>query len=697
MRGRHPVRARARCRPVLQWARSRVGGEEGFTLIEVLVAAILLVIGVLGVLALMDVANAATSRNKVREGATNLVREVVEDVDSLSYGAIDPTTVVQTLQAKPGLANSGSGPAWTVVRRGVTYSLTVSICSVDDPRDGTGAHDSTSCTGGAAAGTSDSQPIDYKRVTVRANAASSPSVAPVQQATLMFPGGNANVPAVTALTSAPVSPITDSTKTSVTFTATTDRVPAGVEWFVDDNPKGTATGSGSNWTFTWPISGVADGTYVVSARAYNGSGAYGPAYQLNFSLNRNAPLAPANFVAGLNPADSSVDSEWLANTEHDIVGYHVYRQLTSPTLGATTQVNCGTTANPVFLVTDFSCIDAAPLAPAAGTITAGAVSSAMTSNGTSLTISPSPGVVVAGDLLLATITTSGVAGGSLPSGWTLLRKIATANSNMQETTLYKVATASEPASYAFSASGSRDWTGGIVDYSGVDTSSPIDDVQTAVGASGNAVGPAVTTTHANDQVVEAVGFTGASLLLSVPTPPTGMTQRYSRAANRSLTLAADIAKATAGSTGAFTTAPNGVATGWAAQTIALNPKFKVNYWVTAVDYDPSGNLRDGPSAPPIAAYAPNTAPYPPTWVATPLTRLADGTTQLQWNASSGDPDSGDYVAFYRIYRDGQRYDRTGLGTDTTYVDPNPGATHTYQVRAVDSHAAESTPTPAVSG
>src|SRR6476661_2871283 len=107
--------------------RSRTGGQRGFALVEVMVAAAILVIGVLGVLAMIDAANATTGKNKLREGATNVARELIENVDDLPYSAIDPSTLVATLQAKPGLANASGGASWVVTRRGHTYTLTASV------------------------------------------------------------------------------------------------------------------------------------------------------------------------------------------------------------------------------------------------------------------------------------------------------------------------------------------------------------------------------------------------------------------------------------------------------------------------------------------------------------------------------------------------------------------------------------------
>ena len=52
-------------------------------------------------------------------------------------------TIVSKIQALPGLADSSSGSSgWTVVRRNITYTISVGTCSVDDSNDGTGPHES---------------------------------------------------------------------------------------------------------------------------------------------------------------------------------------------------------------------------------------------------------------------------------------------------------------------------------------------------------------------------------------------------------------------------------------------------------------------------------------------------------------------------------------------------------------------------
>jgi fibronectin type 3 domain-containing protein len=120
-------------------------------------------------------------------------------------------------------------------------------------------------------------------------------------------------------------------------------------WSIDGNQRGTATGAGKNWTFTWQL--PADGAYDVSAQSFAGSGLTGDSRSVTLVVNRFAPTAPTRANAGRN--GSVVEVEWAANRERDIVGYRVYRQ---PSGGQ------ATLACP--MSTKTSCVDATP--PAGG-------------------------------------------------------------------------------------------------------------------------------------------------------------------------------------------------------------------------------------------------------------------------------------------------------------------------------------------
>ena len=104
--------------------------EDGFTIVEVLVAIVILTVGVLGALVLINTANGTTLANEARTGGVNLAREVAEGsravqetvpYSQLSNGCPTPSSpanpcattspIVTALQAQPGLAADSGSPA----------------------------------------------------------------------------------------------------------------------------------------------------------------------------------------------------------------------------------------------------------------------------------------------------------------------------------------------------------------------------------------------------------------------------------------------------------------------------------------------------------------------------------------------------------------------------------------------------------
>ena len=674
--------------------------ERGFTLVEVLVAMLILAVGVLGLVTLDFTAAAATTDTKAREGATNLTRELVEDLVAQPYSDISPGSVTGLLQSQPGLSPAPGYSGWQVLRRQIPYTVSVSGCYVDDPADGRGVHDASFCSG--TAGSADAQPIDYKRFTVTATWTIKGVQRSYSQTTLLSGKGTADAPAVTSLTSGSGVAITSSSTTSVTFTATTSTTPSGVAWSVDDGIRGLATGAGTSWSFTWDISSVPDGDYSIGAMAYNAAGTYGTPISITVTLNRTVSSAPQGFVAGWNRATSTVDSEWLDSPEADTVGYTVYRQQTYPTAGSVTKVNCGTAVSPVYVTTDTSCTDASPIIPPSGQvdkITYRASASNDIGNSSSISIAK-PSSVGAGDFLVATIAMSGTVGITSPGGWTLIRS-GTHSTNLQLAAFYHVAGSSEPSSYTFTTADASKRTlgGGIASYSGVDTTAPVDVSGTTNGAGGNADSPNLTTTVANALVIHAAAFNENGSGNTI-TPDNSLTERFERERSPLNTDYSDATQATAGATGVKSADPIGSSNGNVSVFFALKPigvgynAMSVNYWVVAVDRDSLGNFREGPASSAVDAYATNRAP---TAISSALTcaKGSDGSSNLSWTqpAQPGDPDTGDHIAFDRIYRDGARFDRTGLATDNTWTDPTPGpSTHRYWVTTVDTHLAESAAT-----
>jgi Tfp pilus assembly protein PilV len=132
--------------------------EDGMTLVEVMVAMVILLGGVLALLTLVEGSIKSTVRTTAREQGTNLVRELVERARQVPYSSTTSAAAPGALAAALPEATTATGTSFTVTRRGVTYTVTVNACSVDDPSDGAGAGDTSFCevasgAGSASAGT----------------------------------------------------------------------------------------------------------------------------------------------------------------------------------------------------------------------------------------------------------------------------------------------------------------------------------------------------------------------------------------------------------------------------------------------------------------------------------------------------------------------------------------------------------------
>jgi prepilin-type N-terminal cleavage/methylation domain-containing protein len=322
----------------------RPTGQAGFTLIEVLVAMFVLLVGVLGALTLVNRANATTSANQAREAATNLAREVIETARSVPYEKLAGASIASTLQSSPGLADASTNPGWQIRRRNYTFTVSVSSCVYDDPRDGVAAtHDATFCADSAttpsvAGAPADKNPEDYKRVRADMTWTQRSVAREVHQVELINNPGSAGATAVRSLApdTPTVNPVTSGT--TANFILTTSSTPYTLHWLLDGASQGPVTnGSGNTWRFSWPLGNasdagsVVDGTYVVSAEAFNQYGQAGASKSYTLTINRRAPERVTG-VAGGRTADASaphgdvVFIEWLPNRDLDITGYTVYRR-----------------------------------------------------------------------------------------------------------------------------------------------------------------------------------------------------------------------------------------------------------------------------------------------------------------------------------------------------------------------------------
>ncbi|HEX4188678.1 MAG TPA: hypothetical protein VHY83_12340 [Solirubrobacteraceae bacterium] len=322
--------------------------EDGFTLFEVLIAAVVLIVGLTTLFGLLDVSVKATASTRAREGGTNLAREILEDARTLSYAQIAPNSIVGLLQGMHGLENTSGGGTWQIARRGVTYTVAVTECAIDDPKDGFGKHENALAfckDPGEGVGTSDGQPEDFKRVTTEVSWTAIGRKPVVKQVETLTAAGEA--PGLSASGLKLVKPVlggqNSATAPVITVQPAENKLvfsvqsPAGtkaMEWALDgvrQTNEPTFVG-GTEWQFSWliPVGEVSDGAYQVSVQAVDSTGVYGPPVSITVTLIRSVPAAPKITYAGFNEVYVSgvkkqvVELEWQGNTERNVVGYRVY-------------------------------------------------------------------------------------------------------------------------------------------------------------------------------------------------------------------------------------------------------------------------------------------------------------------------------------------------------------------------------------
>ena len=194
---------------------------------------------------------------------------------------------------------------------------------------------------------------------------------------------------------------------------------------------------------------------------------------------------------------------------------------------------------------------------------------------TSLTIAK-PGTVAAGDFLIAQVTVEGGSDvGTISSGdWTAI--VRTNNgSDVGQAILWKVAGGSEPASYGFAwaSGGTRRATGGILVYTGVDPSSPINASAGATGDLAAPSAPSVTTAVTNTMLVQYWGIKKTTSFSGYS--PAGSSERYDVAnAGGSVptSATADEPRPTAESTGTRSATSSGGADKFVTHSVALAPQ-----------------------------------------------------------------------------------------------------------------------------
>jgi prepilin-type N-terminal cleavage/methylation domain-containing protein len=333
---------------------TRIASQTGFTLIEVMVAITLLLVGVLGTVTMIDGANAVTSQTKAREGATAVARSVLEISRGVQYRDLTGAEIMQELGARPGLGDADVGTAGHQIEsRNFVYTVTPMVCSMDDAKDGLGDHEEpavTFCPESAATGADDRNPDDYRRVTVQIDWSLQGGDAEslTQRGLVTNPVGGLG-PSVTSLTG-PELIVTGATE-NPTYDIVTSPVADTVSWSVD-GARNPAEGAGTSWGFTWPLGPVDtptvfDCTYILQAEAFDEKGRAGTPNALTVTINRRQPFAPSGFAGGRNlSGDGStvayVDLEWNSSPECDVKEYRVYRGTSA---GSVTTLVCTRTSS----------------------------------------------------------------------------------------------------------------------------------------------------------------------------------------------------------------------------------------------------------------------------------------------------------------------------------------------------------------
>lgn len=321
-------------------------------MVEVMVASVILSAGVLGVFVMVETADKVNERNRERGTATALARELLEKARPTAFSTIGTANWFDaSLQATDGRTGNVTNPTThssraTIARRGVTYTVDVDTCSVDDVRDQYGTHGSTSywcpdSTGTSTAPGADAQPEDLKRVAVSmgwTGRGGQPST--LYQTATFGSGGQVIGPTLTGLSITNPSGL-DQNNPIITVNPTSS--PAGHGRFVGTSPGAAdmkfavdgveqptgVTGGGGTWTFDWNVVPLKDGVYSISAVAIDALGVRGAPRVMQVRLARAAPTPPANITGGYNFVNiggtqrTVVELMWDASPEGSVTGYEV--------------------------------------------------------------------------------------------------------------------------------------------------------------------------------------------------------------------------------------------------------------------------------------------------------------------------------------------------------------------------------------
>ena len=295
-----------------------------------LIAGLVLVVGMLGVLTLLTGSLQTTKANSERVGATNLARRLIEQTRTLDYEDMAGSLVAARLQSG---GNLGSGSPWRFIARGVTYTISPTSCTYDDPTDGLASPPPEGvCLPQPTASGADSNGDDFRRTTFRvtwAKAGVSGTTSVAQTTLVGNPAGGIG-PRIVSFT--PVAQTITAGVSSVVVDWTTTAAQS-LRWTVNDGASAGSSSGSTNFRATWAIgsagsgldSEILDGSYQISAQPFDDRGVAGEVKRADVVLNRREPYAPRDFAGGHDTRLGIVDLQWSANRERDLLGYRVER------------------------------------------------------------------------------------------------------------------------------------------------------------------------------------------------------------------------------------------------------------------------------------------------------------------------------------------------------------------------------------
>src|SRR5215204_3693821 len=104
--------------------------EAGFSLVEVMVAATLLVVGVLGTVSMVDASSDTTTSNNRREVGVATAREVVEAARAVPYASLLDGGAEAQIKTQAGLSDADAAAGWQVKRGNATFTVDVTTCTI---------------------------------------------------------------------------------------------------------------------------------------------------------------------------------------------------------------------------------------------------------------------------------------------------------------------------------------------------------------------------------------------------------------------------------------------------------------------------------------------------------------------------------------------------------------------------------------